>query len=67
LIEERRNRFVAKHGDISVELDALPVDALRERIISAIASRMDLDALGALREVERAQRETLAAAIGAAP
>jgi len=32
-------------GDVSVELDALPVDVLRTRIVAEVGKRMDLDAL----------------------
>lgn len=43
--DTRRDAFVAEHGDVSVEIDALPVDVLRERLVSEVAARMDLDAL----------------------
>jgi hypothetical protein len=57
--DTRRGKFVARHGDISVELDALPVDVLRHRIITDVETRLDLDALASLRRVEEVERERL--------
>ena len=54
--DTRRAAFVEKYGDISVELDALPVDALRQRIVAEVEARMDLEALarvGAKEDEER--------------
>lgn len=50
--DSRQRAFVAEHGDISVELDALPIKVLRERIRDSVESRMDLDALAATQEQE---------------
>ena len=36
-------------GDISVELDMLPVDVLRTRIVAEVGKRVDLDALAEVR------------------
>jgi len=58
--DARQAAFVAEHGDISVELDALPVDVLRERIISEVEGRMDLAALKKIRQVEKRERAKLA-------
>jgi hypothetical protein len=63
--DSRRNAFVAVHGDVSVELDALPGDALRERLINEVESRMDLIALAQLRQVEESERARLTAALEA--
>lgn len=53
--DSRAPAFVAKYGNrSSVELDALPIDVLRERIRSTVAEAMDLDALA---ETEREQDE----------
>ena len=57
--DTRRAAFVAKYGDRCVELDALPVDVLRERIIAEIESRMDLQALEAVKQQEGVERERL--------
>jgi hypothetical protein len=65
LSDTRAAAFVAVHGDVSVELDALPVEVLRERIISEVEVRLDVEAITRLRkqdELERAQiRQALAA------
>ncbi|HEV2800553.1 MAG TPA: hypothetical protein VGW12_08655 [Pyrinomonadaceae bacterium] len=50
----RAAKFIARHGDVSVELDALPVDVLRSRLVTAVESRLDLVALGEVREREKA-------------
>jgi hypothetical protein len=49
----RRAALVAKYGDVAVELDALPVDVLRARLVAEVESRMDREAL----EVTHAQEE----------
>jgi len=51
--DSRRAAFVAQYGDVAVELDALPVDVLRERLVSEVESRMDLEALEATKEEQR--------------
>ena len=51
--DSRRAAFVAKYGDISVELDALPIDVLQERIRNEVAARMDLPALERTRVSEQ--------------
>jgi len=38
-------------GDVSVELDALPVDVLRTQIVAEVGKRMDLDALVEVRQL----------------
>jgi hypothetical protein len=43
--DRRTAAHIARHGDVAVELDALPVDVLRERIRDEVESRMDMDAL----------------------
>jgi len=50
--DSRQTAFVLEHGDISVELDALPIQVLRNRIREAIEDHMDLDALEATRQQE---------------
>ena len=57
--DSRRAAFVARYGDVAVELDALPVSVLRERIEGEVRSRMDLDALDASRELEQDDRRRL--------
>ena len=50
--DTRRATFVAKWGDNAVELDALPVQVLRERIKKAVERHMDLEALAHVRKQE---------------
>ncbi len=59
--DTRRARFVARYGDVAVELDALPMEVLRERIEEEIEARMDLDSLEAVREEEKVERERMVA------
>jgi len=57
--DTRAAAFIAEHGDVSVELDALPVDVLRDRIKTEIESRLDLEALNKCRNKEAAERRRL--------
>lgn len=57
--DTRRAAFVKKYGDIAVELDALPMDILRSRLIAEVEARMDLDALDSVRRVEKEERSRL--------
>jgi hypothetical protein len=45
LSDSRAPAFIKRYGDVAVELDALPVEELRERIRSPIEERMDAAAL----------------------
>lgn len=58
--DSRTPGFIAKHGDVSVELDALPVDVLQRRIVQEVESRMDLDALRKVRRLEKRERKVIA-------
>ena len=57
--DSRRAAFVARYGDVAVELDALPANVLRERIRDEVRRRMDPEALERTRTAERADRERL--------
>ena len=57
--DTRRAAFVAKYGDLSVELDALPAAVLRSRLVTEIEARIDLDALAEVKRLERADRRRL--------
>ena len=57
--DSRRGAFVARHGDVAVELDALPVDVLRERIVREVEVRMDLQALTETRALQAADQSRL--------
>jgi hypothetical protein len=61
--DSRRDAFVAQHGDVSVELDALPSEVLRERLVREVETRMDLEALAEVRQVEKTQRARLITAL----
>ena len=57
--DTRAAEFIAKNGDVSVELDALPGAVLRQRIRQEIETRLDLDALAQVRQIERQERQRL--------
>lgn len=57
--DSRAAAFIAKFGDISVELDALPINVLRQRITDEVESRMDLDALRLTQELQAEERRQL--------
>jgi hypothetical protein len=59
--DTRTEKFIAKNGDVSVELDALPVDILRERIRQEIEARMDLLALRDIHIIENSDKSKLVA------
>jgi len=61
--DTRAKKFIDAHGDVSVELDALPVNVLRERIRQEVESRMDMGALNAIREAENSDKSKLADAL----
>jgi hypothetical protein len=51
---------------VSVELDALPADVLRNRLVTEVESRLDLDALGKVRDQEKVERNRLIEMLSAA-
>lgn len=57
--DTRAAKFKAKHGDNCVELDALPVGVLRERIQAETEIRMDMAALRSIQRIEDQEREVL--------
>lgn len=61
--DSRRAAFVAKNGDLSVELDALEPAILRARLTAEVERHMDLDALEKVREVEKREFEKLGEAL----
>lgn len=66
--DTRHKKFVEKHGDISVELDALPADVLQSRLIQEIENLMDLAALEQVetqQEMERHKLRSLFSEVGA--
>jgi hypothetical protein len=57
--DSRADAFVAKYGDLAVELDALPVAELRERISTEVEVLLDTDALEESSRVEEEERRDL--------
>ena len=57
--DSRAAAFIAEHGDVSVELDALPMDVLRDRLVGEVEARLDMDALAETLGLEEQERETL--------
>jgi len=48
--DSRRAAFVDNWGDVSVELDALPIQVLQGRLDAEVRALLDLDAWQATRE-----------------
>ncbi len=61
--DTRRDAFVRKFGDVSVELDALPLAVLRDRIIEEVESRINMRALHGVQRRERTERQRLVDAL----
>jgi hypothetical protein len=57
--DTRAPAFIAKYSNLAVELDALPVDELRNRIRRGVEERLDMDALAANNRIEQEQRREL--------
>jgi len=57
--DTRAKKFIEKHGDVSVELDALPLNVLKERIRFEVEKRMDMVALEEIRVIEEEERRRL--------
>ncbi len=51
--DTRSKAFVEQWGDVAVELDALPVDVLRDRLVREVEVHMDLVVLEHTRHLER--------------
>ncbi|NCA83385.1 MAG: hypothetical protein EOM72_11690 [Opitutae bacterium] len=64
--DTRAAAFIEKHGDVSVELDALPTDVLRARLVAEVEARMDMTALAECRKLEEAERRELMRKLGEA-
>lgn len=61
--DSRRRGFVARHGDLSVELDALPPEVLRGRLVAEVEARLDLEELAAVKTQEAEERARLVTAL----
>jgi len=58
--DSRSKNFIEEHGDIAVELDALPVKILQQKIRDSIEDHIDLEALEKIRTIENKERQELA-------
>lgn len=50
--DTRAHRFINKHGNVSVELDALPIEILREKICTGVENYLDMNALQETKNIE---------------
>jgi hypothetical protein len=57
--DSRAPAFVAKYGDLAVELDALPVEDLQGRIRRAIEDHLDMGAFLRSRNIQEDEREDI--------
>ena len=57
--DSRAAAFVARYGNLAVELDALPVEELQQRIRDGVESVMNMNALRESHRLEREQREQM--------
>ncbi len=57
--DSRQAAFIERWGDMAVELDALPVDVLQERIQREVETRLDMEAIKQVRDQEEEERERL--------
>jgi hypothetical protein len=55
----RAPAFVAKYGDLAVELDALPVEELQRRIQNSIENHMDMDAFLESRRIQGEEKQDI--------
>ena len=61
--DSRSPAFIAEFGDVAVELDALPVDVLRQRIQEGVENRMDLLILEETKFIEESERKHIVSAL----
>lgn len=57
--DTRSAGHIAKYGDVSVELDALPPTVLQARLREEVERHMDMEAFNACQEQERIDRELI--------
>jgi hypothetical protein len=55
----RTKKFIEKYGEEVVELDSLPVDILKRRILEEIEKRIDLEGLERTRKAQERERQEL--------
>jgi hypothetical protein len=61
--DTRSAAFVARYGDQAVELDALPLDVLRDRLEAAVSEAIDLQAMEQVREQESQDQERISSVL----
>ena len=61
--DSRRGAFVAIHGDVSVELDALPPNVLQMQLRTEVERNMDMTAFAKVQEQETQERTRLVKAL----
>ncbi len=61
--DTRSKKFIEQHGDMAVELDALPVNVLRSLIVQAVEPLVNLEALAVMKELERKEKDMLKALV----
>lgn len=59
--DSRTAKFIEKYGDVSVEIDALPIDVLRARLREEVERHIDMEALRVTLETEEEERAELSA------
>lgn len=57
--DSRRDAFVAKNGDVSVELDAMTPSMLRTRLVGEIEGILDMEAYQTIRDTEKTEKEAI--------
>lgn len=57
--DSRAKAFIKKHGDLAVELDALPLPVLQEEIRQSIEANMDTEALQEVWALEEQEKKEL--------
>ena len=63
--DTRQKAFIAKHGDVSVELDALPAAILQQMIRDEIEKYVDLEALEKIKQLETQERKKIVEVLSA--
>ena len=61
--DTRAAKFIERYGDRAVELDALPLPVLQQRIRQSIEEKLDMRALEEIRAMEEKEREMLTMAL----
>lgn len=58
--DSRAAKFIKKYGDQAVELDALPLPVLQQKIRQSIEENIDLEAFKEIQAIEERERRKLA-------